>query len=279
MKSFQGTKVSPPRVENTEIPAEFDANTYRLHPTNADLQRLTDVEAASHYQNFGRQEGRISSAVDSRLSLLKLLPARGPILEIGPFCTPSLLRPDKDVYYLDAFSTKTLREKAAKLSWADPAKVPEIDFVWDGRPYTALTDKRFPAVFSSHTIEHQPCLISHLNDVASILDARGRYFLVIPDKRYCFDHYIPQTTIADVLAAYALKAKKHSVRTVMQDRIACFIRTMILVSTGRADMDRTRATLAWTKPGQRSSQALSRKIIATTSTPMVGNSLPKTSAI
>jgi hypothetical protein len=40
--------------------------------------------------------------------------------------------------------------------------------------------------------------------------------LFIPDKRYCFDHFIPESTIADILDAQGRKI--HTLRSVIEHR-------------------------------------------------------------
>jgi hypothetical protein len=41
--------------------------------------------------------------------------------------------------------------------------------------------------------------------------------LVIPDKRYCFDHFLPESTIAEVIDAQG--RKRHSVRSLIQHAV------------------------------------------------------------
>ena len=67
-------------------------------------------------------------------------------------------------------------------------------------------------------IEHQPDLIAHLQAIQNILVPGGHLGLIVPDKRFCFDHFIPETTIAEVLDA-ASAAKTHSARSVLLHRL------------------------------------------------------------
>jgi hypothetical protein len=46
----------------------------------------------------------------------------------------------------------------------------------------------------------------------------GYYVIIIPDKRYCFDHFINETTIADVISMNINKAKNHSIKSVIEHR-------------------------------------------------------------
>ena len=75
------------------------------------------------------------------------------------------------------------------------------------------------AVFSSHNIEHQPDFIRHLRQLAEILQPSGHLFFAIPDRRYCFDHFLPDTNIADVFGAYYDNRRKHTAASVFEHRI------------------------------------------------------------
>ena len=202
------------------LPPEFDPACYAALPHGADLAGRDPATLAAHYQAYGAAEGRPCSAVTSRAAFLTLLPAAGPLLEIGPFCAPwpAEHRAEK-VSYLDIMPTAALRATAATLPWADADRVPEIDYVWRGEPYRALIRERFDTILSSHCIEHQPCLVTHLTDLASVLTPAGRVFLVIPDHRYAFDHYLPTSTLADVLAAYAAATPRHAPRSVIAQHL------------------------------------------------------------
>lgn len=196
-----------------EFPPEYDYSAYVQHPLNPTLQNLDEAQALWHYHCYGREEGRPCSPIDSRPAFQGLIGGDRSLLEIGPFCTPAFTRASHDVRFLDVFTTEELRTKSRALTWADPEKVPEIDYVWRGQDYASLIDHRFEAVFSSHNIEHQTCLVTHLRDVASILRPGGRFFLAIPDKRYCFDYFIAETTIADILDAYLSGRTTHAARS------------------------------------------------------------------
>ena len=202
-----------------ELPLEYDYEKYVGHPSNQGLRKFNEAEARFHYQAHGRAEGRVCSAIDNRAAFLGLVSPDYALLEIGPFCTPAFRAPRYRVAYLDAFSTDELRELARGMAWADAARVPEIDFVWKGQRYRELIGREFELVFSSHNIEHQPCLVTHLEDVASVMRRGGRFMLAIPDKRYCFDHFLPESTIAEVLDAFLSGRRDHAARSLVQGRM------------------------------------------------------------
>jgi SAM-dependent methyltransferase len=150
----------------------------------------------------------------TRSRLIGQIP-RMPALEIGPFNAPKLRWPG--VAYADVLDRQGLRDRALSLG-LDPAPCPAIDFVTPAGDLGGIKGV-FEAVFSAHCIEHQPDLVRHLRQVESILAPGGAYYLVVPDKRYCFDHYLPETTLADVCAAWAEKRMVHTPRAVLAHRL------------------------------------------------------------
>ncbi|MDE2583319.1 MAG: hypothetical protein KGL52_16910 [Rhodospirillales bacterium] len=209
-----GDRGTPPE----RLPPEFDPAIYAAGDP-AELAGLSPQELAHHYAARGAAAGRVGSAIDGRAAFLSLLPRVGPVLEIGPFCTPWAAPPGCHVRYLDIMPTEALRATAAALPWGDASRVPEIDYVWRGEPYHQLVRERFPAVLSSHCIEHQPCLVTHLADLAAVLAPGGRVFLVVPDHRYAFDHFVPASTLVDALEAYAARRGRHAPRSVIAQHL------------------------------------------------------------
>jgi len=196
-----------------ELPPEFDVTLYREN--NRDLDRISDDGLAEHYQKSGVVEGRVASVISSRVAFLNLLPDTSTVLEIGPFCSPSAK--GTNVRYFDVFDTEELRRRAKDYG-LDPDLCPHIDYVSSKNTLAGIPE-RFSAALSSHCIEHQPDLVRHLNEVSDILDAKGRYFVVIPDHRYCFDHFRSPSTIADVLGAHLQRRVFHDPRSILEYRL------------------------------------------------------------
>ena len=205
------------REDVAALPPGFDPAEYRRH--NGDLVRMADNELAYHYAAHGAAEGRRCSRVYDRGSFLALVPPAARILEIGPFWAPAFRRPAHDVAYVDALDTEQLRRKAAADPNSGGSEVPEIDYVWNGEPYRTLIGRTFDVVFSSHNIEHQPDLIGHFLDIADVLRPHGLLMLVIPDKRFCFDHFLPESDVAEVVQARVQRRTRHTVAKVLADQM------------------------------------------------------------
>jgi SAM-dependent methyltransferase len=189
------------------LPCSFDAVYYLA--ANPDLT-LTSDDAADHYARIGRAEGRVASPLALRENLIALIDDGRSVLEIGPFCDPLLRGPH--VAYLDVLDAEQLRARAVKIG-KDPTRCPAwIDYVGG----LEQVGRRFDAVISSHAIEHNPDLVHHLAQVERILNPEGLFCLIIPDKRYCFDHYIAESSIAQVLQAHREQRRTHNLASVVE---------------------------------------------------------------
>ena len=195
------------------IPLPFEAWAYRV--INPELESLSDDELLVHYETTGRSKGLRCHQVVDRLAFVNLIPASIHTLEIGPYARPLLNGPN--VKYVDVYSTKELKKLAPAVGM-DPNEVPHIN--WVAKPSDlSSVDEHFGAVLSSHVIEHQPDFIHHLNQISEILKHGGRYFVLIPDHRYCFDHFMTPSTITDVVAAHLHKRTGHTAESLLESRL------------------------------------------------------------
>ena len=197
---------------NSEFPLEFDASLYRQR--YADLSQLSDDVLASHWIQFGLQEGRCASAVEGRSDFLALISQSVKALEIGPFNNPSISGPQ--VKYFDTLSTDDLKKRAQEIG-IDHSTIPEIQWV-DPDGDLSVVNELFDCCVSSHAIEHQPDLIRHLVNVSNLLSPGGLYFLAVPDRRYTFDHYLKDSNIAEVIEAHRQGRERHTLQSVIEHR-------------------------------------------------------------
>jgi len=136
------------------------------------------------------------------------------IIEIGPLSRPMLHGPEID--YFDLLPTPLLKQRAER-EGLNPESVPDITFSHPEGDLTII-ERIYEGVASAHCIEHQPDLISHLNNVANILEQGGCYFLVIPDSRYCFDHFISESKLTDVVKAHREMRTRPDLYSVIEHR-------------------------------------------------------------
>jgi SAM-dependent methyltransferase len=200
------------KIEKTTLPLEFDPQFYK--DCHADLSSFTDSQLVLHWNDYGQHEGRLGSPGAMREPLLEFVKSQPSVLEIGPFCKPCVRGPH--VKYFDILDRDALTKRALEIGYStEPA--PYIDYVSTVGDLSVVTAE-FSAVLSSHCIEHQPDLVRHLQAVGRILSEGGRYFLFIPDKNYCFDHFIAASNLADIVNAYVEVRKVHTLASVVEHR-------------------------------------------------------------
>lgn len=191
------------------FPVEFDLNIYKKK--NIHLNNMTNDELINHYLFYGYNEGLISSDITNRYDFIKLIPQDKMILEIGPLCNPCMSVTKKNVHTVDYFSKEELMENYKNDKNVDINKICDVTYVLKNKvKYNEIIPNIFDFVFSSHNIEHVPCLITFLNNVSSVLKENSFFFLCIPDYRYCFDHFRNPSNIFEILDSYYNKYDKPS---------------------------------------------------------------------
>jgi len=206
---------SPSKCESqSSIPKEFLYLDYIS--TYPDLDGMNEIDAFKHFESYGKAEGRSGNFIRTRLDFIQLAKnTSGITLEIGPFYSPLLS--GENAKYADVLDQKALRKRAKKVG-GDPLSVPIIDWVLTNGELLNPPFE-FENCLSSHVIEHQPDIIGHLKQVYDLLPSGGRYFLLIPDRRYCFDHYMSNSPIGEMIQAYIEKRKFHPLRSLIEHRV------------------------------------------------------------
>jgi SAM-dependent methyltransferase len=177
---------------------DFSHDIYRKHE---DLKTMTDAELEYHFFTYGIAEGRSYGPVSSRNDFINLINTRGKMLEIGPLDRPQLDAQAPNYYSLDVFTKEQLVNNYAIDPNVIKENIVEPSYVISNNDYSVIKEK-FDFIFSSHNIEHMPCLVSFLKNLSSVLADDGLCYFAIPDKRYCFDHFKNETNIYDVLQSY-----------------------------------------------------------------------------
>ncbi len=182
------------------FPKNFDYMIYKNE--NMDLMRYSIEDLQIHYENYGKFEGRKCSKIKSRQDFIGLINQQLEILEIGPLCFPSMNVSNPNIKTIDYFSKEELLENYKNDPNVDKSKICHVDYVVKSGRYLDVIKEKFDIVFSSHNIEHVPCIVTFLNNVADVLKQDSYLFLCIPDYRYCFDRYRNESNIFEVLNAY-----------------------------------------------------------------------------
>lgn len=189
------------------FPPTFDLNYYRK--SYPELRNFPDEILMEHYKKFAIEHGLSTCAYDQREPIQKILQNainhyHLKTLEISPWDNPFIK--GESVKYFDTMDAETLKNQALGASRSFNDVPNKIDFVSPNGDLSVINEK-FDVAFSSHVIEHCPNLVEHFQNVSKILNKGGLYILIVPDKRYCFDHYHSESTITEVLDAFFAKRK------------------------------------------------------------------------
>lgn len=151
---------------------------------------------------------------------LRHIDSEGKGIEIGPCYDP--IAPKCEgfrVHVIDHMTRDQLLEKYGdQRENVDLDRIEEVDFVWRGEGYAELTGapRSYDWIIASHVIEHTPDLIGFINNCDGVLKEDGVLSLVIPDKRFCFDHFRPLTGISSVIDSHLADATIHTTGTIVE---------------------------------------------------------------
>ncbi len=150
------------------------------------------VETTKSSYNFNLNIKVSGGNLGSETDYQKNLSLDGVGLEIGTWCSP--VCPKREGYHieiLDYASREDLQRELRQVSaWGQSLhteeSIEEVDYVWSGEKYAALTGKKnyYDYIIASHVIEHMVDLISLFHDCSDIIKNDGILSLTIPDKRY-----------------------------------------------------------------------------------------------
>lgn len=133
-------------------------------------------------------------------------------LEIGARDAPLLRRADGPVLFADVMDAASLR--ANRKRGLDPARIIEVDVVTGGRPLAAVLDTKVDYIVASHVAEHVPDLLGWFADLAAVLAPGGQIGMAVPDRRFTFDLFRRESTIAEAVEAHLAAYTRPSLRQI-----------------------------------------------------------------
>ena len=128
-------------------------------------------------------------------------------IEIGPLLQPVVTKSEGDIIYVDHLDTELLKAKYADDQNVDTSKIVSVDAVWGSQTLSQAVGRLVDYVIAPHVAEHVPDLVGRLGEIREALRPGGTLRLTVPDKRFTFDIDRRETELADVLAAYVIKAR------------------------------------------------------------------------
>lgn len=131
-------------------------------------------------------------------------------VEIGALNQPIVPKADANVIYVDHAVTDELRAKYAADPNVDATKIVEVDAVWGERSLAEALGcgADFDYVVASHVVEHVPDLITWLSEIEAILKPGGSLRLAVPDRRFTFDRFRPESRLPELLDAWLRRARR-----------------------------------------------------------------------
>jgi hypothetical protein len=125
-------------------------------------------------------------------------------LEIGAFDLPFIEPDEGNVEFLDYATSEELREQARSAEGHSPDFVAPVKYVATLGDWADVPEGHYDWIAAAHVIEHAPSMIDWLRTAARRLKNNGILFLVIPDKRYTFDYFRPESTLGKILEDHVL---------------------------------------------------------------------------
>ncbi|WP_207261475.1 methyltransferase domain-containing protein [Desulfovibrio sp. Huiquan2017] len=189
------------------LPPVFDHRYYASR--NPNVANLSFEDACRHFLTIGKKRGCLGSPIADHRLFIAWIAGLGceRILEIGPGVNPSFN--GDNVFYFDVREGDEFHNYARGKGVEDMQSLPSIDYYAEDGSLRGI-DKKFDLIFSSHCIEHVCDIVTHINEVEHILEDDGIYCLVVPDKRYCFDHFRRTSSIGDIVDRhFATDTKYH----------------------------------------------------------------------
>ena len=178
----------------------------------ASVERGNHKSGFQHYQLHGKREGRPLKKEKTREEkIFHMLDKKGLGLEIGPSHAPiASKKKGFNVQTIDHLDASGLRMKYQNDPNVNIDNIEEVDFVWNGEPYSELIGKSecYDWIIASHLIEHVPDFLFFLKQCETMLKPSGFLSLAIPDRRYCFDYFNTITMTGHVLDAWHGKSTR-----------------------------------------------------------------------
>jgi len=174
--------------------------------------------------NFADPRNLAGTYVDRREKILSGLDLRMTTgVEIGPLASPIVSRDDGRIFYVDHQNTEGLRHRYANDPIVDVTKIVDVDAIWGSN---TLQEAIGPGVgvdyvVASHVVEHVPDLISWLEELRAVLRPSGTVRLVVPDRRYTFDYLRRESSVVEVLSAYAVRTRIPLPYCIIDEMVNC----------------------------------------------------------
>ncbi|TZF91183.1 class I SAM-dependent methyltransferase [Cognatilysobacter lacus] len=148
-----------------------------------------------------------------RARITSMIDRAGRGLEIGPSHNPAAPKSaGYNVETVDHTDRAGLLEKYRSDVGINLDNIEDVDHVWTGGSLCELVgaSASYDWIIASHVIEHMPDLVYFVTECQALLKPDGVLSLVVPDKRYCFDHLRRCSSSGDVIQAHLERRTRHT---------------------------------------------------------------------
>lgn len=145
--------------------------------------------------------------------ITSMIDRNGRGLEIGPSHNPAAPKSEGyDVHIVDHMDQPGLLEKYKDDCGINLANIEPVDHVWQGGRLSSVVGDHasYDWIIASHVIEHMPDLIAFVQDCQTLLRHGGILSMVVPDKRFCFDHLRRRSSTGDIIQAHVEARSRHT---------------------------------------------------------------------
>jgi hypothetical protein len=152
-----------------------------------------------------------------RALLLDWIDLNGRGLEIGAYSQPTVLKSEGNISYLDVQSREALI--AGLPDKSEACRIPPVDCICTSGDYASVVSGQVDYIIANHVFEHVANPIAWLQMVSRMLVVDGVLFLSVPDKKYTFDKYRPDTPLSHILHDYFSGVQTTSMEHVIESEM------------------------------------------------------------
>lgn len=145
-------------------------------------------------------------------------------VELGPSYAATVpKRLGFNVLIVDFIDDAALKSKFSSMGPEVTNSIEAVDFIWRGENIADLVNEPASAIVACHVVEHTPDFIGFLKDCEKLLDRDGQIFLIVPDKRVCFDFLKEVSDPATFIGDHLRHAQRHSFETLYRNCLNTFV--------------------------------------------------------
>lgn len=146
------------------------------------------------------------------------------VLELGPQASPTFLKKEVQIDYLDYFTKEQHKE------WITDeqtfSKTVETDIIVTSNIYSDFVSKQYDAVIANHVLEHVEDIIGWLAEMLAVTKPGGYLFISVPDKKVGADRLRFSTSFAHVLVDFYTKGDASRLEHIFEHMLTCDFTTV-----------------------------------------------------